>query len=200
MKCAALASLGLATVLVAATAIPAAAQPLPPGSYRAQCRAVSLQGQFLHAQCRSARGGWATSSINVASCRGDIGVDYQGGLVCGGPGMGPAPGRPPGLYPPPPAVRPPQGAFGITLYNRFGFRGQSMRVVGETPNLDGTRFNDRVASIQLARRSGPWLVCEDANYRGRCVTVADDVRDVGRIGMLNRISSMRPLYDGWRPR
>lgn len=182
------------TVAVAAilglSAPPASAQP--PGSYHDQCRNIAMQGQFLSAQCRSARGGWASSSINVLSCSGDIGVDYEGGLTCRGPGAGagplPGPYPPPGVRPPPPGRR---GA--ITIYDRFGFRGRAMRLDGPMPNLASTRFNDRVASIQVGRRAGPWLVCADANYRGRCVTVDGDVRDVDRIGMLSRISSLRPL-------
>ncbi|MDZ4372934.1 MAG: beta/gamma crystallin-related protein [Phenylobacterium sp.] len=190
----------LATVAVAGSAY---AQRPPPGSYLNQCRNVSVQGQFLHAQCRDARGSWATSSINLESCGSDISVGRDGGLVCFAQGVGPGPGRPPGgPYPPPPGVRPPPpgyGGYGVTIYDRFGFRGRALQLRGPTPNLDGSRFNDRVASIQLPRRSGPWLVCEDSNYRGRCVTVSSDVRDVGRLGMLNRISSLRPL-DGWGPR
>ncbi|ODT86477.1 beta/gamma crystallin-related protein [Phenylobacterium sp. SCN 70-31] len=183
--------IALATVAVAGSAY---AQRPPQGSYLNQCRNISVQGQFLHAQCRDARGRWANSSLNLASCRSDIGVGPDGGLACFGPGAGVGPGRPPGGGYPPPGVRPPgQDRYGVTIYDRFGFRGQAMQIRGATPNLDGTRFNDRVASIQLPRRSGPWLVCENANYRGRCVTVRDDVRDVSRIGMLNRISSLRPL-------
>jgi hypothetical protein len=192
----------LVLAMAAATAVlavsPPPAQAQPAGSYRGQCRNIAMQGQFLSAECRSARGGWASSSINVASCASDIGVDVEGGLVCRGPGAGRPP--PPGAYPPPgvyprPDVRPPpgHGRSAVTIYDRFGFRGRSLRVDGDTPNLSGTRFNDRVASIEFRRRSGPWLVCADANYRGRCVTVDGDVRDVDRIGMLNRISSLRPL-------
>jgi len=174
--------LGLAALgAVAAFASSALAQRPPPGSYQDQCRNISMQGQFLHADCRGPRGNWAQSSINVLSCRGDIGVDYAGGLVCLGPGAGP--GRPPPGY----------DRHAVTIYDRFGFRGRSMRIEGEMPNLGGTRFNDRVASIEFHRRSGPWLVCADAYYRGRCVTVDDDVRDASRLNMLNRISSLRPL-------
>ena len=185
--------LGLAALgAVAAFASSALAQPPPPGSYQGQCRNISMQGQFLHAYCRGARGNWAQSSINVLSCRGDIGVGYDGGLACLGPGVGRPP--PPDRYPPP-VVRPPPGydRHAVTIYDRFGFRGRSMRIEGEMPNLGGTRFNDRVASIEFHRGSGPWLVCENAYYRGRCVTVDDDVRDVSRFDMLNRISSLRPL-------
>jgi hypothetical protein len=183
-------TMAAATAVLAVSAPPASAQP--PGSYREQCRNIAMQGQFLSAQCRSARGGWASSSINVASCASDIGVDHEGGLTCRGPGAGRPP--PPGAYPPPDVRPPPPGHRGaITIYDRFGFRGRSLRVDGPMPNLSGTRFNDRVASVQLGRRTGPWLVCADANYRGRCVTVDSDVRDVDRIGMLSRISSLRPL-------
>ena len=49
--------LGLAalTLLVAGSA--AQAQPAPSGSYRSQCTDIRMNGQFLSATCRGARGG-----------------------------------------------------------------------------------------------------------------------------------------------
>jgi hypothetical protein len=195
--------LGIAALALAGAAGTAAeAQGLPPGPYLRQCRDVHMEGQFLHAWCRGTHGA-GTSSINVRSCSTAITVGPDGGLVCGGPGVpGAAPLPPPPPYPPGP--RPPPGAGGydrysVTIYDRPGFRGRSMRLDGDTPNLDRSRFNDRVASIRLRRRSGPWLACEDANYRGRCVTISSDARDLRAFGMLNRISSMRPLWDERRP-
>ena len=184
---------GFLALATAAAAVPAQAQ-LPPGSYQRQCRDISLQGQFLSARCRSSRGDWAVSSINVASCSTGIGVDHQGGLICGGPGVDPSRPPPPGYYPPP-GARPPPGydRSSITIYDRFGYRGRSMRLDGDVANLDGTGFNDRVASIRLRKRSGPWLACENANFRGRCVTIGDDTRDLRRLGMSDTISSLRPL-------
>jgi hypothetical protein len=189
-------ALGLVLAL-SAVALPAQAQ-LPPGSYQRQCRDISLQGQFLHARCPSSRGGWANSSINVASCSTGIGVDYEGGLICGGPGNpnpGPPDYSPPGggRPPPPPGYGPGYDRYSITVFDRPGYRGRSMRVDGEIANLDRTGFNDRIASIKLRKRSGPWLACENANFRGRCVTIDGDTRDLGRLGMLNSVSSLRPL-------
>lgn len=183
--------LALGAVAIAA---PAAAQ-LPPGDYQRQCRDISVNGQFLSARCPSARGGWASSSINILSCRAGISVDREGGLICSGMGPGPGPG-PGGPYPPPGAGRPPPGGFdrfSVTIFDRPGYRGRTMKVDGDMPNLDRTGFNDRVASIKFGRRSGPWLVCEDAGFRGRCVTLNGDTRNLGQLGMLNTISSLRPL-------
>ncbi|MDB5435538.1 MAG: hypothetical protein JWR47_1795, partial [Phenylobacterium sp.] len=42
------------------------------------------------------------------------------------------------------------------------------------------------------RASGPWIVCSDANYRGRCVTIDRSVSDTREIGMRDAISSLRP--------
>ena len=43
---------------------------------------------------------------------------------------------------------------------------------------------------------GAWEVCEDAYYRGRCQIIDGDVRDLGRSGMNDRISSLRPVRRG----
>jgi hypothetical protein len=80
----------------------------PPGSYRRQCSHIRMEGQFLHATCRGARGG-GDSSINVASCSTGVFVDDSGALTCIGPGGGAPPqvrDAPPGYntghgYPPP---------------------------------------------------------------------------------------------------
>jgi hypothetical protein len=56
-------------------------------------------------------------------------------------------------------------------------------------------MNDRIRSIRLERRSGPWLVCSDANYRGRCQRIDTDLADSRQIGMDRSISSLRPLRE-----
>ena len=164
-----------------------------------------MEGQFLHAWCRGTRGS-GNSSINVLSCSTGIGVDPDGGLICGGPGSPQQP-YPPEPYPPPTTKPwPPTGGgaypqpgyankWSATIYDRYGWRGRSMKLRGDMPNLNGTGLNDRVVSIRLGRRTGPWLVCSDADYRGRCVTIGSDINDTGQLGMLNSISSMRPLRD-----
>lgn len=90
--------------------------------------------------------------------------------------------------------RPSDGDRGpvATLYEGPGFRGRSVQVYGETSNLAKTGLNDRVGSIRFGRRSGPWEVCKDSKFRGRCLVVRDDVRDTNEIGLGAAISSLRP--------
>lgn len=197
--------LGLAALAALVPAAAAQAQPAPPGSYRSQCTNIRMEGQFLHATCRGPRGG-GQSSINVLSCSTDIGVDANGGLICGGPGVGagappPAYGGPaygPPVYAPGPGYRSPSGGWGqdaATLYSGRSMRGRSVRLEGAAPNLADIGLNDRVRSIRLQRRSAPWQVCTDAGYRGRCTTIRSSVFDTRRIGMADGISSLRPLRE-----
>lgn len=202
---AALGVIGLVTLL-ATPSIPQA-QPRPPGSYERQCRDIRMNGRFLSAWCQGARGS-GRSEINVDSCRSDIWVNETGGLTCdgrpgggpGGPGWGgPGPGGPgwggPGWGGPggPGGPRPPGGGvWSARLFEGPNFRGRSLEVVGDMSNLDRTGLNDRVGSIQFNRRSGPWQICTDAKYRGRCTVIRGDIRDTGQLGMANSISSLRP--------
>jgi hypothetical protein len=200
-----------ATVLALSIAAPAVAQPvyggLPPGDYQRQCSNIRMEGQFLHAYCRGRRGA-GESSINVQSCSTGIFVDDNGGLTCVGPGGG-APPQPqagqPGYYtgPPPGYGNRGQPGYGYdrrgqrergaaVLFAQRSWRGAALRIEGPTPNLGDSGLNDRVRSIQLDRRSGPWLVCSDAGYRGRCVTIRDSVADTRGLG-IDGISSLRPL-------
>jgi hypothetical protein len=198
----ALAALTLAATTLTATG--ANAQPAPPGSYRERCTDIRMNGQFLSATCRGARGG-GQSSINVASCAGDIGVDAAGALSCQGPGAGHNPPLPPGVGAPrPPVLRPPpgqgQGRDAITVYSRKNFQGRSARFDHSIANLGAVGMNDSIRSIRFERRSGPWMVCTDANFRGHCDILDRDIEDVHRIGMDRAISSLRPSREGRGPR
>jgi hypothetical protein len=209
-------SLGLSLLALAMAAPPALAQAQyapPPGPYQRQCSNIQMNGQMMSATCRGDRT-VGNSSINILSCSTPIGVDADGGLTCAGPGAGAppsvrpappgyatAPGQTPNAFPSGPAYggpgyggpRPGYGRDSISLFGARDWRGQAVRLDGPTPNLQGMGLNDQVRSIQLDRRSGPWIVCTDADYRGRCVTVSRSVPDVGRIGMRGQISSLRPV-------
>ena len=76
-----------------------------------------------------------------------------------------------------------------TLFERRGWRGAPVEIRGPTPDL--RRLDAQVRSIELGRRSGPWLVCSDPGYRGRCVTIRDSVSDTRSLG-LRDVSSLRP--------
>lgn len=203
-------TLGLAA-LALAVAAPALGQPqyaVPRGSYQSQCNDIRVNGQFLSATCRGARGG-GQSSINIASCSGDIGVDATGALSCAGPGA---------VAPVPPAYAPAQGnrddrgrgdSYGggygerrgrsgsdaVTVFTGRNWRGQSIRIDQEVANLADGGINDRIQSIQLEPRSGAWIVCSDAGFRGRCITIDRSVSDTREIGMRDSISSLRPVQD-----
>lgn len=202
-----------AAALIVAASAPTLSQAQPPGaprgSYLAHCTDIRVNGLFLSAVCRGTHGG-GQSSINVASCSGDIGVDATGALSCAGPGAAAPPpvvgydARPRQPYAggdyPDRGREPDRGYRGyrdareaLSLFPGRYFRGPAMRVEGPTPNLAAVGLNDRVRSIQLDRDSGPWLVCADAGYRGRCATIDRSVADTARLGLSGGISSLRPL-------
>lgn len=189
---------GAAGAAALGAATPAAAQPLPPGSYQSQCRDLSFQGTFLSASCRRPGGGWAQSSINVPGCQGrEIYVGPDGGLACN---VNEAPITrpiPPEAYPPPrpepPGWRPPPGGGwggAITVYDRRGYRGASQRFNDDVPNLGRSGLNDNIRSIRVSRR-GAWEVCEHAYFRGRCRIVRNDIADTRVINLQDAISSFR---------
>lgn len=188
--------LGLAAVAVLTLPAVAQAQPAPPGSYRERCTDIRMNGPFLSATCRGARGG-GQSSVNIGSCSGDIGVDASGALSCQGPGAGYNPGPlPPGVGDPrPPSERPPPPGYGrdsLTVYSKKNFQGRSQRIDRGVADLDDLGLNDQIRSIEVGRRSDPWIVCTDANFRGRCERIGRDLADTRRIGMDRAISSLRP--------
>lgn len=92
--------------------------------------------------------------------------------------------------------RPPGGGGGggwgrstITIYEGPNFTGRSFTLDSEATNLT-REFNDRAMSLRV---QGSWTVCADSDFRGRCVTVDRDVRDLRSIYMDRTISSMRPV-------
>ena len=96
-----------------------------------------------------------------------------------------------------------QASAQITLYEREGFRGQVYRTDRDVYNFGRTGFNDRASSVIVER--GLWEVCDDANFRGRCVVLRRGNYDsLNGLGMSNRISSVRMVnprrdYDNFAP-
>lgn len=172
---------------------------IPTGSYQRTCRSASIRNDTLQAQCADERGRYVPASLNVRPCgnrdiyndRGRLGCDARGpgqggpgGPGHGGPGGPGGPGQGGGVQPPT------GGNFEAILYTSANYRGQSLRVRGSAPNLAHyPGFNDNVRSIRIVR--GRAQVCVDANFRGACQTLSRSVADLNRIGMGNRISSVR---------
>jgi hypothetical protein len=82
----------------------------------------------------------------------------------------------------------------ITLYDRENYGGRNFNTTQSVSDLANVGFSDRASSIKI--RGGAWQLCDDAFYRGRCVTLSSgEYASLASIGMSNRISSVRDL--GW---
>ena len=78
----------------------------------------------------------------------------------------------------------------ITFYEGEGFRGRAFTTKRPVTNFKADGFNDRASSVVVD--SGDWLVCDDSEYRGRCVLLRRGAYDSLRgLGVDNRISSVR---------
>jgi Beta/Gamma crystallin len=75
----------------------------------------------------------------------------------------------------------------LVLYDRPGYAGRSMTIENERGNL--VFFNSQAGSAQVV---GRWELCDEPGFKGRCVTVSSDVRDLARVGLRDRVSSVRP--------
>lgn len=89
-----------------------------------------------------------------------------------------------------------RGGGGVELYDQPGFRGERRTFGGPEGNLGYSVFNDQAMSLRI-RDGRAWQFCDDSNFRGRCVTVRDDEPDLNRLGLARRISSFRPVDEGW---
>ncbi len=77
----------------------------------------------------------------------------------------------------------------VCFYERSNFRGDNFCArPGERLARLG-RWDDEISSIRV-RGNAQALVCEDTNFRGRCVVISNDVRDLGRRAD-DEISSLR---------
>ena len=78
----------------------------------------------------------------------------------------------------------------VTLYQGEGFRGPTFSTDNPISNLDHFGFNDRASSAIVER--GTWQVCEDSDFRGRCLVLRPgQYPSLGAMDLNNRISSLR---------
>mgnify|MGYP000116620858 CR=1 FL=1 len=84
----------------------------------------------------------------------------------------------------------------ITLYENDNFNGRSYRASYSVSNLNDSGFNDRASSVTV--RNGRWQLCDNAFFRGSCVTLGPgEYPSLRAMGMNDRVSSVREL--GWTP-
>ena len=88
-----------------------------------------------------------------------------------------------------------QASAQITFYEGEDFRGRAFSTDDAVPNFSRHGFNDRASSAVVEH--GRWEVCDDAQYRGRCVVLRRGSYDkLSRMALDNRISSVRPVAAG----
>ena len=82
------------------------------------------------------------------------------------------------------------GGGGITVFTGKDYHGTSATFHRDMPVLRAVDLNDKIASFRVPAGE-QWEVCEHDNYRGRCVVVSADDRDLSRSSFANTISSIR---------
>lgn len=83
-----------------------------------------------------------------------------------------------------------QASAGVTFYDRDGFRGPSFSTQQALVDFGRQGFDDRASSIVVT--DGPWEVCEDPRFTGRCTVLRPGrYTSLVAMGLDNRISSVR---------
>ena len=85
----------------------------------------------------------------------------------------------------------------LTLFSDSNFRGQRVTIDRDAASLGDFNFNDRASSAVI--RSGTWLLCEHANFGGRCEEFGPgEYRELS--GFNDAVSSARQIDRGGRGR
>lgn len=80
----------------------------------------------------------------------------------------------------------------VTFFERESFQGRSFTTESQVGNLERYGFNDRAASVVVARES--WEVCENAQFSGRCVVLQPgQYPSLAAMGLNDRVSSVRAV-------
>lgn len=170
-----IAAAGLLTVLMVAPVETLAQHraPLPAGSYHNSCDRASVgldrnRRLTLYAQCRTVSGAWKSATL-LLPCQGDI-FNADGRLRCQ-----------PAAF-----VR-----ARAELYVDRNYRGASLVVDRDMPDLGTTRFDDNVSSIRIV--SGRWEVCPEPYFQGACRVLTASYGNLNTLHLNDRISSIRPV-------
>lgn len=80
----------------------------------------------------------------------------------------------------------------ITLYEHENFAGRSITTRETAADFRDVGFNDRASSVVV--EGGPWEVCEDVRFHGRCMILRPGAyRSLADMAMNDRLSSARPV-------
>jgi len=85
-----------------------------------------------------------------------------------------------------------QVAAQATFYENPDFAGRSMRANQEVTHFQRYGFNDRTSSVVVV--GNRWEVCQDANFRGRCMVLRPGkYPSLATMGLNDRVSSARVI-------
>ena len=80
--------------------------------------------------------------------------------------------------------------IGLRLFGEINFKGRTASFLHDTPNLESAGMAGVVSSLRVA--SGEtWQICTEVNYGGVCRIVTEDISDLRRRGLNDRILSVR---------
>lgn len=83
----------------------------------------------------------------------------------------------------------------LILFEHDNFNGRRFPIQGLVQNLANEGFNDKTSSVVVS--GGVWQLCDDAYFRGKCITLrAGEYPSLRALDMNDRISSVREL-SGW---
>ncbi len=78
----------------------------------------------------------------------------------------------------------------VTFYENENFTGRTFTTDQQVKNLNGKQFNDRASSVVVA--GGPWELCENNRFRGRCVVLQPgQYPSMRAMGLNDRVTSVR---------
>jgi uncharacterized protein YcfJ len=90
-----------------------------------------------------------------------------------------------------------QAAAQVTLYEHNNFAGRAVTAQKQVKNFKSVGFNDRASSVLVS--SGRWEVCEDTQFRGRCVVLRrGQYPSLAAMGLNDRVSSARSVGNNAR--
>ena len=82
----------------------------------------------------------------------------------------------------------------ITFYENEGFTGRTFATDNQVRNFTRNQFNDRASSVVVV--GGPWELCENNQFRGRCVVLQPgQYPSMRAMGLNDRVSSVRAAGD-----
>jgi uncharacterized protein YcfJ len=80
----------------------------------------------------------------------------------------------------------------VSFYERKSYQGRSFTTDKQINNFVRRGFNDRVSSVVVV--GGPWEVCEDIRFKGRCVVLRPgQYNSLSALGLNDRVSSARAV-------